>query len=212
MHVYLETEHIVLRRFSTADVDDLAALHGDAEVMRYIDDGRPVARAVVENQTLPAILGDYRQLPPGFGRWAAVQKSSALFLGWLALRPAASVGLAGGTELGYRLRPEAWGHGYATEGARALVHKAFAELSVERVAATTMTVNAASRRVMEKAGLILVRTFFAEWPVYIEGAEHGDVEYALTKGQWNERHTAAAAVPSTAARPAWRSPARSAGR
>jgi RimJ/RimL family protein N-acetyltransferase len=47
----------------------------------------------------------------------------------------------------------------------------------DRVAATTMAVNTASRRVMEKAGLRHVRTFFAEWPSYIEGAEHGDVVY-----------------------------------
>nr|WP_145797126.1 GNAT family N-acetyltransferase [Kitasatospora atroaurantiaca] len=175
---------MVLRRFTEADADDLAALHGDPAVMRYIDDGRPVPRPVVERETLPGILRDYRELPAGFGRWAAVEKSGGTFLGWFSLRPATSVGLDGGTELGYRLRPAAWGRGFATEGARALVRRAFAEPGVERVVATTMTVNAGSRRVLEKAGLTLVRTFFEEWPAYIEGAEHGDVEYALTKEKW----------------------------
>jgi len=47
-----------------------------------------------------------------------------------------------------------------------------------------MTVNIASRRVMEKAGLKFVRTFFLDWPDYIEGAEHGDVEYALCREEW----------------------------
>ena len=50
-----------------------------------------------------------------------------------------------------------------------------------------MVVNAASRRVMEKCGLTLVRTFHQEWPYHIEGDEHGDVEYALTRADW-ERH------------------------
>jgi RimJ/RimL family protein N-acetyltransferase len=47
-----------------------------------------------------------------------------------------------------------------------------------------MSVNVASWRVMEKAGLRFVRTFHLEWPYVIEGAEHGDVEYALTRAQW----------------------------
>ncbi|HVM17337.1 MAG TPA: GNAT family protein, partial [Gaiellaceae bacterium] len=69
-------------------------------------------------------------------------------------------------------------------GSRALVEKAFAELGVERVYATTMVVNEASRRVMEKAGLRFVRVFHADWPVRIEGDEHGDVEYALGRPEW----------------------------
>ena len=48
----------------------------------------------------------------------------------------------------------------------------------------TMTVNTASRRVMEKAGLRHVRTFFADWPDKIPGDELGDVEYAITRAEW----------------------------
>ena len=84
-------------------------------------------------------------------------------------------------ELGYRLRREVWGQGYATEGSRALVDKAFGELGVERVYASTMAVNVASRRVMEKAGMRYVRTFDADWPVRIPGDEEGDVEYAIDR-------------------------------
>jgi RimJ/RimL family protein N-acetyltransferase len=47
-----------------------------------------------------------------------------------------------------------------------------------------MTVNAASRRVMEKVGLKYVRTFHESWPETIEGTEEGDVEYALTRSEW----------------------------
>ena len=96
------------------------------------------------------------------------------------------MGLTDGTEPGYRLLPQFWGRGYATEGARALVAKAFTDLGADRVVATTMTVNVGSRRVLEKAGL--VRTFFVEWPEYLEGAEHGDVEYALTRETWHAAH------------------------
>jgi RimJ/RimL family protein N-acetyltransferase len=182
----VETGRLLLRPFTAADADDLAALHGDPLVMRRIDDGRPVERSVVLGETLPAILraaGD----PHGTRWWAAIERASGAFTGWFALGPARSVGLDGGTELGYRLRPAFWGRGYATEGARALLSTAFTGLAADRVVATTMTVNAASRRVLEKAGLRLTRTFFADWPDPIEGAEHGDVVYELLREEWLRR-------------------------
>ncbi|HEX6360508.1 GNAT family N-acetyltransferase [Actinophytocola sp.] len=173
---------MILRRFTAADADALAALHGDAAVMRHIDDGRPVPADVVVRETLPAILREYAELPAGFGVFAA---DAPGFVGWFALKPATSVGLdPSDVELGYRLHPSAWGRGLATEGARLLVRRAFAELGVPRVAATTMAANVASRRVLEKAGLRHVDTFFADWPNPVPGAEHGDVVYALSKEEW----------------------------
>ena len=90
----------------------------------------------------------------------------------------------GEVELGYRLRKSAWGKGYATEGSRALIRKGFTEFGVKRVVAEAMAVNQASRRVMEKAGLKLVRTFYQPWPYPMEGDQFGDVEYALDKADW----------------------------
>ena len=87
-------------------------------------------------------------------------------------------------ELGYRLNAAAWGQGYATEGSRALIRKAFEAFGARRVHATTMAVNVGSWRVMEKAGLRHVRSFHQPWPDKIEGEEHGDVEYALTRDEW----------------------------
>jgi RimJ/RimL family protein N-acetyltransferase len=172
---------VILRRFTPADLDALAALHGDAEVMRHIDDGVPVPRAVVEQETLPRILREYDELPDGLGQFAAEAPG---FVGWFSLRPAASIGLdPGDYELGYRLLPSCWGRGLGTEGARLFVRRAF-DLGLDRVVATTMTVNTASRRVLEKAGLRHVDTFFADWPDPIPGAEHGDVVYALTRAEF----------------------------
>jgi RimJ/RimL family protein N-acetyltransferase len=61
------------------------------------------------------------------------------------------------------------------------VRHAFSAPGLERVVATTMTVNLASRRVLEKSGLSLVRTFYTQWPTYIEGAEYGDVVYEIAR-------------------------------
>jgi len=55
------------------------------------------------------------------------------------------------------------------------------------VTATTMAVNARSRRVMEKAGLRFIHTFHQPWPDPIPGDEHGDVEYAITRAEWSGR-------------------------
>ena len=54
------TDRLVLRRFGPADLEDLAALHADPAVMRYIDDGKPVSREVVAARTLPGILAGFR--------------------------------------------------------------------------------------------------------------------------------------------------------
>jgi len=67
-----------------------------------------------------------------------------------------------------------------------LLDKAFAELGVDRVVASTMVVNVASKRVMEKAGLRFVRIFHQPWPDRIEGEEEGDVEYALLRSEWEQ--------------------------
>jgi hypothetical protein len=68
----------------------------------------------------------------------------------------------------------------------ALIDKGFSELGVQRVVASTIVVNVASRRVMEKAGLRFVRTFHQPWPDYIDGEEEGDVEYALRRSEWEQ--------------------------
>jgi RimJ/RimL family protein N-acetyltransferase len=185
MQVFLETNRMVLRRFNEADVDNLVELDGDPDVMRYINGGKPTPREEIENDILPAFLSYYDRFA-GYGFWAALLKSNGEFLGWFHLRPPKD-GDPDAPELGYRLRKAAWGRGYGTEGSVALIRKAFAELGALRVFATTMVVNVASRRVMEKAGLRYVRTFHQEWPDPIEGDELGDVEYALDRADWESQ-------------------------
>jgi RimJ/RimL family protein N-acetyltransferase len=188
MSIFLETSRLTLRRFTDADEDDLVALDGDPEVMRFLNGGRPTPREEVRSRVLPALFGYYERFED-LGFWAAEEKSTGRFLGWFHFRPYKNEPRDGDIELGYRLRRSAWGKGYATEGSRALIRKGFTELGVERVVAETMTVNAASRRVMEKAGLTLVRTFHRDGLDAVEGSEHGAVEYALTRSDWaRERH------------------------
>jgi len=189
----LETGRLVLRRVTAADADNLLALDGDPEVMRYLEP-RVRTRAQIEAEVLPLFLGRHQRCP-GFGRWAADARDSGDFVGWFGLRPvqpsdAAIVDWAdappgsGVAELGYRLRRSAWGRGYATEGARALVRRAFTELGIGEIVATTMAVNTRSRAVMRRAGLRYARTVHLTWAEPLDGNEQGDVEYRLRREDW----------------------------
>jgi RimJ/RimL family protein N-acetyltransferase len=194
--IYLETERLALRRLTPQDLDDLFDLNNDPAVMRYLNGGRPASREAISQKSLPRYMAWYKH-GPEFGYWAAHERVTGEFLGWFALHPAGSPPAADAdpadvrldeVEVGYRLRRKAWGKGYATEGTRALIRKAFTELGVRRVFATTMTVNTGSRVVMEKSGLRYLRTFHAEWDDVIEGGELGDVEYELLREDWERQN------------------------
>ena len=184
MHVFLETPRLVLRRFTLADVDNLVSLNADPDVMRFITGGIPIGHVEIEDELLPAFLGYYERFD-GYGFWAAMEKRTGEFLGCFYLMPQEG-GAPGEAELGFRLRKSAWGKGYATEGSRALIRRGFTEFGVQCVVADTVAGNTASRRVLEKAGLRLVRT--SQQPSYpTEGGEPGDVEYALRKTDWEQQ-------------------------
>jgi RimJ/RimL family protein N-acetyltransferase len=153
--------------------------------MRYLAGGRPTPREEIRDQILPFHLGVYARLDR-LGTWAAESAASGEFLGWFHFRPGPDGDIAN-IDLGYRLRRAAWDKGYATEGSRALISMGFTDLGVGRVFAHTMTANTASRHVLEKCGLTLVRTSAYDGPFVIEGAERGEVEYALTKPEWEAR-------------------------
>jgi RimJ/RimL family protein N-acetyltransferase len=141
VRVFLETNRLILREISEADVEPLVALDGDPEVRRYIVSLLPL-------------------YPAGWGIWAVQQKDTDDLIGWLHLRPALEYRYAeaagyrsGDADLGYRMRRSAWGRGFATEGARALIEYAWTRPEVLRVVACSLTNNQASLRVLEKCGL-----------------------------------------------------------
>ncbi|KJS54593.1 GNAT family acetyltransferase [Streptomyces rubellomurinus subsp. indigoferus] len=185
MPAFLETDRLTLRPFTEADADHLFALDNDPEVMRFINGGKPTALETVRAKVLPRLLHDH-PCTGARGFWAAEERATGTFLGWFEFRPLDDRSPAV-VELGYRLNRASWGRGYATEGSLALIDKGFTELRTERVTANTMAVNSGSRRVMEKSGLTFLRSFSGDWPDTIPGSEHGEVEYELTRAQWEQR-------------------------
>lgn len=99
MQVFLETERLMLRRFTEADVDNLFDLDSGPEVMRFLNGGTPTPHEVIKNQILPRFLSYYERFE-GYGYWAAIEKSTGLFLGWFSLHPDEGSDL-GNVALGY---------------------------------------------------------------------------------------------------------------
>ena len=145
---FLETPRLALREFRADDADDLYRLNSDPRVMRYIGDGSVGTRASV-GTTLARAARHYRDYP-GLGIWPASVRESGEFIGWFCLKYAPQTVEI---ELGYRLLPEAWGYGYATEGASALVCYAFEDLGLYRLIGLTHPGNSVSQRVLRKAGM-----------------------------------------------------------
>jgi RimJ/RimL family protein N-acetyltransferase len=187
VHIILETPRLTLRQFTADDVGNLFDLNSDPEVMRYLSGGRPTPREQIRDEIIPFHLAVYDRFDR-LGTWAAESAATGEFLGWFHFRAGPHTDVTN-VDLGYRLRGSAWNQGYATEGSRALIDMGFTDLGVERVFAHTMTVNTASRRVLEKCGLTLVRTSPHQGADDIDGAGHGEVEYALTKPEWQARRS-----------------------
>lgn len=185
--LFVQTERLALRRFTADDADLLIELDSDPAVMRYLTGGEPTAPEIVRERDMPSILGVYDRWDGNFGLFAAHEKDSGAFIGWFCLRPELG-GPADEVELGYRLRHEAWGKGYATEGSRALLQKAFTELHVRLVWGATMSVNLPSQNVMEKVGMTLAKTLATpDDMLMVEGSELGGVQYEIAKEQWEQQ-------------------------
>ena len=95
----------------------------------------------------------------------------------------------GVADLGYRLLQRQWRKGLASAGARELVRYGFDDVRLDRIIAQTLSVNARSRAVMERIGLTYVRTFPTSITLPVEGVEKGEVEYEMTREQWERRAT-----------------------
>ena len=147
--IIAETERILLRHFHIVDLDAMAELFADAEVMRY--GAGPRTREWTQGW-LKGCLEDYYQ-KWGFGLWAVVLKSERRVAGYCGLTRFDDIDGQAETELGYRLSRAYWGQGLATEAARGVRDYAFRVLNLDRLIALVDPQNLASLRVAEKTGM-----------------------------------------------------------
>ena len=162
-------------------------LDSDPEVMRYLG-GRASTREEVEASHARRMAAARKV--DGLGFWVGLVDDE--FVGWWTLQPAHGPDQPddpGVADLGYRLLQRQWRKGLASAGARELVRYGFDDVGLDRIIAQTMSVNVGSRAVMERVGLIYVRTFPSSMTDPLEGVEEGEVEYELTREQWERRAT-----------------------
>jgi RimJ/RimL family protein N-acetyltransferase len=150
--VCLETKRLILRPFVEADLDAYARFCADAETMRYLGDGRPLARWEAWRQ-MALFLGHWQLR--GYGLWAAQDRTTGALVGRIGLyNPEGWPGL----EVGWLVDRALWGRGLATEGGRAALAYAFRELDADHVISIIRPENRASIRVAEKLGMVFERT------------------------------------------------------
>ena len=147
--VELTTERLLLRQWRDDDLDALAAIDADPEVMRWIGDG-----SVRDRTQTQAAIERFRAAwaDRGYGHFAAQEQG--VLVGWVGLAvPTFLPEILPAVEIGWRLSRSAWGRGLATEGAQAVLAFAFDDVGLDRVVSVCHAQNAASERVMTKLGM-----------------------------------------------------------
>jgi RimJ/RimL family protein N-acetyltransferase len=148
MTMPIETARLLLRPIEPADLDALTALHADPEVTRFI---RPLSRSAARARIQ---LAEREWEERGYGLVAVLDRESGEFLGRAGLKHWPEFDE---TELGWALRRDAWGNGYATEAARACLEWGFAEFDMPYLTAMISPDNTRSVRVAERLGLAPMR-------------------------------------------------------
>jgi len=173
----LHTARLLLRPVDDADADALFALHSSAHVLRYWD-----APPWSERERAERFIAACREMAEdGSGARLAIERiSDGDFLGWCGLtrwNPEYR-----SASLGYCLDDAAWGNGYATEAARAVVQWAFDALPLNRVQAEADTRNTASARVLEKLGFVREGTLRED--CVVNGEVSDSWVYGLIRREW----------------------------
>jgi RimJ/RimL family protein N-acetyltransferase len=178
----IRTERLLLRNWQPADREVFAEMGRDEHVMRFFPallDRRESDAAVDRMQ---AAITEH-----GWGKWALEILETGEFVGFAGLQPIDSgVPFAPAVEIGWRLARSVWGHGYATEAARAALRYAFTELDLAEVVSFTSVLNEPSWRVMQRIGMTRRPEDDFDYLRVPEGSRLcRHVLYRLTRDRWS---------------------------
>lgn len=146
-HIVFETERLLVRHYSEADIDQFFLLNSDTEVMRFI---RPV-KSREDTDLFFAEVMEYSKNNPAFGRMAVMERKSDIFVGSFAIIPLENTVHM---QLGYSLLPSYWGKGFATELTKAGLKYVFTQTDLEEIFGVTESENIDSQKVLLKSGFI----------------------------------------------------------
>lgn len=143
----IETERLILRRWRARDVEPYAALTADPEVMVWL------GGVMDKHESAEHIDGMEDHFDRwGYGRYVIERRADGAFLGYTGIARIWPGLPVTGVEIGWRLNRDAWGHGYATEAARAATHEGLTRFELPEILAFTAEGNLRSRAVMERLG------------------------------------------------------------
>jgi RimJ/RimL family protein N-acetyltransferase len=144
----LRTERLLLRRWRESDREPWAAMNADPEVREYL--GRVLTRAE-SDASVASFQAEFDER--GYGWWAVEVQATGEFVGFAGLDDVEPDVPVSGVEIGWRLGRSSWGHGYATEAARATLEFGFATLDLPEILAITTATNVRSQAVMRRLGM-----------------------------------------------------------
>ena len=144
---WLTTKRLALRHFTPADLDWLAALYSDPDVMRYLGGVKDRAKAA---DTLEHRILRYYDEHPGFGIWVTTVRQTGAQIGFHLLNHIRGESIV---QVGFILARPAWGQGFGTEMGEALLRYGYTERALPRIAGMADQQNFASQHVLQKIGL-----------------------------------------------------------
>ena len=147
----VETDRLLLRRWRSDDLDALSRIFAKPEVWWF-----PFKRGWTGEETaafLERKLSEWESR--GWSQWAVVEKDAGALVGFLGLSPPEFLPeVMPAVEVGWRLDPDYWGRGLATEGGRAALDAGFRVLELDEIVSIYEPENVASGRVMEHLGMV----------------------------------------------------------
>jgi len=177
----IKTDRLLLQSWREEDLDPLAELNADPRVMEFLP--APLTR---EESRARLELYNQHIKDHGWGLWAVSAPGVSDFIGWIGLWPIGfDAHFTPAIEVGWRLLPQFWGQGYATEGARASLAYGFNTLNLDEIVSVTVPANLRSIRVMEKLGMHRDPKDDFNHPKFPEGhplSRH--VLYRIKKSEW----------------------------
>lgn len=192
----LSTPRLRLRGWQPEDLAPFAALNADPEVMEHFPEPLSRERSDALVERIQAGFGRH-----GFGLWAVEVTSTAEMIGFTGLSaPAFDAPFQPAVEIGWRLARASWGHGYATEAARAALAFGFGPAGLDQVVSFTAATNIRSQRVMQRIGMTRDPADDFDHPALSAGHRlRRHVLYRLTAAAWRERLRDAPAVSAPGA-------------
>ncbi|WP_412538147.1 GNAT family N-acetyltransferase [Longispora sp. K20-0274] len=142
----LRTDRLLLRPWRASDLEPWAAMNADPEVREHLGEPLTTAQSAASMARFQADLESR-----GYGWWAV--EAAGAFVGFAGLDPVDEGLPVTGVEIGWRLARAAWGHGYATEAARAVLAFGFDTLDLPEILALTTATNTRSQAVMRRLGM-----------------------------------------------------------